>query len=154
MSGPMASPIGNPPPFGKPPPGSPPPETPIVGPSRPADRAAERGTPVLLPEGWVGKVADKIISTVDSVRAKTTVPIEKIGRVIIWGLLIATAGVGFLIVLLIGVLRVAYELVGNIPGIDGRPGRSVWIIDVLLGVALIVLGLFFINKGTIPEHED
>ena len=138
----MASPIGS-----APPPGAP-------RPSAPAGAVPPRATPVTLPEGWVGKVTDKIISTVDGVRAKTTTPIEKIGRAIVWGLLIATAGVGLLIALLAGVLRLLYEAVGNIPGIDGREGRSVWIIDVLIGVVLILLGLLFIKKGTKPQHED
>jgi hypothetical protein len=102
----------------------------------------------------VGSVTDKIVSTVDGVRAKTTTPIEKIGRAVIWGLLIATAGVSLLIVLIIGGLRILYEAVGNIPGINGEEGRSVWIIDVLFGVVLILLGLFFIKKGTRPQHED
>lgn len=102
----------------------------------------------------MGKVTDKIVSTVDGVRAKTTTPIEKIGRAIVWGLLIATAGVGLLIALLAGVLRLLYEAVGNIPGIDGREGRSVWIIDVFIGVVLILLGLLFIKKGTKPQSED
>ena len=138
----MASPIGS-----APPPGAP-------RPSAPAGAVPPRATPVTLPEGWVGKVTDKIISTVDGVRAKTTTPIEKIGRAIVWGLLIATAGVGLLIALLAGVLRLLYEAVGNIPGIDGREGRSVWIIDVLIGVVLILLGLLFIKKGTKPQSED
>ena len=138
----MASPIGS-----APPPGAP-------RPSAPAGEAPTRGTPVTLPEGWVGKVTDKIISTVDGVRAKTTTPIEKIGRAIVWGLLIATAGVGLLIALLTGVLRLLYEAVGNIPGISGEEGRSVWIIDVLIGVVLILLGLLFIKKGTKPQSED
>jgi len=113
----------------------------------------------MLPDGWVGTVTERIVSTVDGVRTKTTAPIEKVGRVIIWGLLIATAGVSLLIALLIGVLRLIYEAVGNIPGINGRQGRSVWIIDILFGVALILLGLLVIKKGAIkrgtnPRHED
>jgi len=99
-------------------------------------------------------VTDKIVTTVDSVRAKTTVPIEKAGRVVIWGLLIATAGIGLLVALLILLLRVAYEAAGRIPGISGEAGRSVWIIDVLLGVGLIAVGVLFVKKGTNPHHED
>ncbi len=114
---------------------------------------AAQGTPVLLPEGWVAKVTDKIVSTVDTVRDKTTTPIEKIGRMVIWGLLIATAGTAVLIVLLTAVMRFLYELVGRIPGISGREGRSVWIIDVLIGVGLIAFGLLFIKRGT-KAHQD
>lgn len=131
----MASPIGSAPPPGP------------AAPSPP-------GTPILLPDGWVGKLTDRIVTTVDGVRAKTTTPIEKIGRIVIWGLLVATAGVSLLLVLLIGGLRLAYEAVGNIPGVSGEEGRSVWIIDVSLGVVLIGLGLLFIKKGTRTTHED
>ncbi|CAA9254252.1 MAG: hypothetical protein AVDCRST_MAG76-2449 [uncultured Acidimicrobiales bacterium] len=113
-----------------------------------------RGTPVLLPEGWVGTVTDKIVSTVDGVRAKTTTPVEKIGRAVIWGLLIATAGTALVVALTIGVLRLLYEAAGRIPGVSGREGRSVWIIDVLIGVVLIAFGLLLIRRGTKPQHEE
>ncbi len=150
----MASPIGSAPP---PPGGAGPPHRTgaVPGATTPTPPAAvQGGTPVLLPDGWVGTVTDKIVTTVDKVRAKTTVPIEKIGRVVIWGLLIATAGVSLLVVLLIGALRLLYEAVGNIPGISGREGRSVWIIDVLLGVVLILVGMLLVKKGTQTKHED
>ncbi len=131
----MVSPIGSGPPPGPPPP-------------------SPAGTPLMLPDGWVGKVTDRIVTTVDGVRAKTTTPIEKVGRVVIWGLLIATAGVSLLVVLLIGGLRLLYEAVGNIPGVSGREGRSVWIIDILLGVVLILVGMLLVKKGTQTKHED
>ncbi len=135
MSDPMASPIGR-------------------APAPDAGGEPQRGTPVLLPEGWVGKVTEKIVSTVDGVRAKTTTPVEKVGRAVIWGLMIATAGTALLVALTIGVLRLLYEATARIPGISGREGRSVWIIDVLIGVVLILFGLLLIRRGTKPHHED
>jgi len=114
----------------------------------------QRGTPVLLPEGWVATVTDKIVSTVDSVRTKTTTPVEKVGRAVIWGLMIATAGTALVVALTIGVLRLLYEVVGRIPGISGRAGRSVWMIDVGIGVGLILFGLLLIRRGTKPHHHD
>lgn len=107
----------------------------------------------MLPDGWVAKVTDKIVAIVDGVRAKTTTPVEKIGRAVVWGLLIATAGTALLIVLLTGILRLLYELVGRIPGISGREGRSVWMIDVAIGVALLVAGLLLIKKGSTAPTE-
>lgn len=147
----MASPIGSAPPSA-----GAGPERPrrADDPGAPLGSQAPKGTPVMLPDNWVAKVTDRIVTTVDGVRAKTTVPVEKLGRVVVWGLLIATAGMGLAIVLTIGLLRLAYELVGNIPGISGRPGRSVWMIDVLLGVVLIAGGLLFVKKGTKPTSED
>ena len=109
---------------------------------------------MLLPEGWVAKAADKIVSTVDSVRAKTTTPVEKVGRVVVWGLMIATAGAALVVALIIGVLRLLYEAVSRIPGISDREGRSVWIIDVLIGVAMILIGLVLLRRGSKPPHED
>jgi hypothetical protein len=151
----MASPTGSAPP----PPGRGPDPVRAAGPlgagsSHGVGAQAGKGTPVTLPDGWVGTVTDKIVTTVDGVRAKTTVPIEKVGRIVVWGLLIATAGIGLGVALLVGALRLAYEAVGNIPGISDRPGRSVWIIDVLLGVVLILVGLLFVKKGTKPAGED
>ncbi len=125
----------------------------MPGPVPPRQPAAG-GTPVLLPEGWVATVTNKIVSTVDGVRAKTTTPIEKVGRAVIWGLLIATAGTALLVLFLVGALRLAYEATGRIPGVSGREGRSVWMIDITLGVVLIGLGLAFITKGTKPQPRD
>ena len=147
----MASPIDRAP--GPPEPWPQGPAAPSERPPASSVRPPTSGTPVLLPDGWVATVTNKIVTTVDGVRAKTTTPIEKIGRVVIWGLLIATAGTALLVVLLAGVLRLLYEVTGRIPGISGREGRSVWMIDVLLGVLLIGLGLSFI-KGSKPQPQD
>ena len=135
MSEAMASPIGTPPAPG-------------------AGGEPPRGTPVMLPEGWVGTVTEKIVSTVDKVRSKTTTPVEKIGRAVVWGLLIATAGTALLVALMAGVLRLLYEAAGRMPGISGRPGRSVWVIDMLIGLVLILFGLMLIRRGTKPHHEE
>jgi len=131
----MASPIGSPP-------------------APDASGGAPRGTPVLLPEGWIATVTDRIVSTVDAVRSKTTTPIEKAGRAVIWGLLIATAGTALGIALLAGILRLLYEAVGRIPGISDRAGRSVWIVDLLIGGVLILAGLRLIGRGDKPQHQD
>lgn len=135
MSEAMASPIGTPP-------------APDAGGEPP------RGTPVMLPEGWVGTVTEKIVSTVDKVRSKTTTPVEKIGSAIVWGLLIATAGTALVVALMAGVLRLLYEAAGRMPGISGRPGRSVWVIDMLIGLVLILFGLMLIRRGTKPHQEE
>lgn len=152
----MATSISHTPGPEPPPPGSgsvPGPPPPAVRPGPVTGAEAAKGTPVLLPEGWVATVTNKIVSTVDTVRAKTTTPIEKIGRIVIWGLLIATAGTALLIALLTAVMRFLYVLVGRIPGISGREGRSVWIIDVLIGVGLIAVGLLLIKRGTKPQQD-
>jgi len=129
--------------------------SPIGGPPAPdAGGEKSRGTPVLLPEGWVATVTDKIVSTVDKVRSKTTTPVEKVGRAVVWGLLIATAGTALLIVLLAGVLRLLFEAVGRIPGISDRAGRSVWVVDLLIGVLLILVGLRLIRRGETPQRQD
>jgi hypothetical protein len=110
-------------------------------------------TPLALPEGWTTTVADRIVSTVDTVRSKTTTPIEKASRAVIWGLLIATAGLAALVVLVVGVFRLLYEAVGRIPGLDGRPGRSVWVVDVVLGLLLLLVGLSFVRRGRTPRDD-
>ena len=121
---------------------------------RPPPPPVPGGTPVLLPDGWVATVTNKIVSTVDGVRAKTTTPIEKVGRAVVWGLLIITAATTLLVLFLVGALRLAYEATGRIPGVSGREGRSVWMIDIALGVVLLGLGLALINKGTKPQPRD
>jgi hypothetical protein len=115
---------------------------------------AAPGRPVVLPDGWTVTVTDKIVSTVDSVRSKTTKPITTVARGLVYGLILAVAGIFALVVLLVGFFRGVYVLVGLFPWwVDTRNGRSVWIVDLAVGLALIMGGSWIMRKGRIPKAD-
>jgi hypothetical protein len=130
---------------------------PVVPPQGPVPTVppapAAPGRPVVLPDGWTVTVADKIVSTVDSVRSKTTKPITLVARGVVYGLLVAVAGAFALVLLVVGFLRALYIGVGEIPGIDRQQGRSVWIVDLVLGLALLWFGSRLMAKGRIPKAD-
>ena len=118
-----------------------------------ATSPASTGRPVVLPDGWTVTVTDKIVTTVDKVAAKTSKPITLIARGLVYGLLLGTAGLVALVLLLAFVVRGLVVLVGLIPVIDDRPGRSVWIVDVAIGAGLLAAGLLFMRKGRVPKPD-
>jgi hypothetical protein len=111
------------------------------------------GKPLLLPDGWTVTVTEKIVTTVDAVAAKTTKPITLVARGLVYGLLLGTAGIAALVLLTAFVLRSLVVLVGLIPVLDDRAGRSVWIVDLLIGLGLISAGTLFMRKGRAPKPE-
>jgi hypothetical protein len=128
---------------------------PIVPPQGPAPTAPSApGRAVVLPDGWTVTVTEKIVRTVDSVRSKTTAPITLLARGAVYGLIVAVAAIFALVVLVAGILRALYLGIGAIPGIDRQPGRSVWIVDLVIGVALLWLGSWIMAKGRIPKPDD
>ena len=148
-------------PSGPPPPGTPSAVTAsavtasAATPSAPVDMTPG-GRPVVLPEGWTVTVTDRIVTTVDAVRDKTTKPITVAARGLVYGLVVGTAGTIAGLLLLVMVLRVCYELLALVGPIGDRPGRSVWIVDLFVGVVLLTFGLRFLGKSrraTAPEDR-
>jgi hypothetical protein len=108
----------------------------------------------MLPAGWTTQVADRIVSTVDAVRDKTTAPAQKVGRAVVYAVPLATAGIVALVFVVVLIFRVLYELVGMIPVIDDRAGRSVWVVDLSVGALLLLIGVFMARKGRARSDVD
>lgn len=89
-----------------------------------------------LPEDWHVLATDKIVSTVDSVRVKTSGPAIKISRMVVFGLLGALISLIALIVLLIGTVR----LLNNV-----LP-KDVWLVYLILGATFLAAGAFLWSK--------
>lgn len=87
---------------------------------------------------WGLKATDKIVSVVDSVKVKTTGPILKIARGVVYGLLAAVVALMVLVLLIVALVRFVNAY---LPG-------DVWATYLLLGSIFSIGGLFLWSKRT------
>ncbi len=121
---------------------------PATGPVAPAPPAAagpvasegERGPE--LGGDWPEVVTDRIVSVVDGVRDRTTVPITFAGRAVVFGLLAGVLAVAAIILLVIAVVRLHVYLPFH------PVGRQVWVGYAILGAIFTLAGLFCWSKRT------
>lgn len=88
---------------------------------------------------WAAQTADTIERVVGSVRGKTSEPVERVARLVVYGLVAGILGVCALVLLLVGVIRL---LDAYLPG-------EVWIPYVGLGGIFTIAGLFFWRKRSV-----
>jgi hypothetical protein len=96
---------------------------------------------------WTVQTADRIESIVETVRDKTTVPVTKAARTIVYGLIAAVMGALALLLLVIGLFRLHVYL----PFSD--EGRKVYVTDLGLGGLFVVVGAFLWRKR-LPRTKD
>jgi hypothetical protein len=129
------------------------PTDPIVG----GAVGADAGTPALgssplsqdpSSDGdWTVKVTDQIVSLVATIRDRTTTPITKIVRAVVFGVVIAVMGVAALVLALVGILRLHVYLPFH------PEGRRVWVTYVGLGAIFMLAGAFAWRKRTVRTKE-
>jgi hypothetical protein len=85
-------------------------------------------------------VADHIEFVVETVRDKTTVPVTKVARGVVFGLVAAAAGTTALILVVIAVVRLHVYLPFH------PEGRRVWTSYAVLGAIFMLAGAFFWRK--------
>ena len=81
-------------------------------------------------------MACRIESVVTTVRDKTTVPVEKAARAVVYGLVGLVVGVVALVLLVVAIFRLHVYIPGH------REGRRVWIADVGVGAIFVLIGGF------------
>jgi hypothetical protein len=87
-------------------------------------------------DDWAAQTADSIERIVGSVRSKTTDPVERVARILVYGLVAAIVGVAALVLVAVLVIRVLDIL---IPG-------EVWSAYVAAGGIFTVSGLLLWRK--------
>jgi hypothetical protein len=92
---------------------------------------------------WTYEIADKVETVVGAVKKKTTLPIAKIARAIVFGLLGLTVGLAALILLVIILLRLIDVYLPFDPY-----GRRVWVGYAALGAIFVAAGAFCWSKRT------
>jgi len=90
-------------------------------------------------DDWAAQTADTIERVVGSVRGKTTEPLERVARILVYGLVASILGVAALVLLAILLVRV---LDIAIPG-------DVWSAYVVTGGIFLVAGLLLWRKRSV-----
>jgi hypothetical protein len=92
---------------------------------------------------WTAELADRIESVVGMVREKTTVPVTKIARAVVFGLLIATLGAVALVLSVVALVRFVDVYLPFDPY-----ARRVWVTYAVLGAIFLLAGAFCWAKRT------
>ena len=93
----------------------------------PDERAPQPAQP-----DWAAQTADTIERAVVGLRSKTTDPIERVVRIVVYGIVAAVLGITVVVLLTIALVR-ALDIV--LPS-------GVWAADLLLGGIFTIVGLF------------
>ena len=97
---------------------------------------------------WTLEVTERIESVVGTVRDKTTVPITKVARAVVFGLVVATAGVSALVLLLIAVIRLHVYLPFH------PEARRLWVTYAGLAAIFLAAGLLLWRKRTPRARQE
>jgi hypothetical protein len=92
---------------------------------------------------WAAKTADSIDKIIGSIRSKTTTPLERLTRVVVYGVVCAILGLVVLVLVAIASVRALDEM---IPG-------EVWPAHLIIGGIFIGGGLFSWWKRTADVSE-
>ena len=82
-------------------------------------------------DNWADQVTDLLVDTVDKVRDRTVVPVQKAARGVVYGLVIVVLAIPILVMLLVALIRFVDHW---LPG-------TVWLVYLLLGLVFSAGGL-------------
>ena len=88
---------------------------------------------------WAAQTADTIERVVGSVRGKTAEPLDRIARVLVYGLVAGILGVAALVLLAVAVVR----------GLDVAIPGEVWSAHAVAGGIFTLAGLFLWRKRSV-----
>jgi hypothetical protein len=98
----------------------------------------------LLADDWPAQTAETIDRVVGSIRDKTAVPLERVARLVVYGLLAGILGIAALTMLAVGIVRVLDVYI---------PVDSVWPAHLITGGIFTVTGLFLWSKRKQPTRK-
>ncbi len=95
---------------------------------------------------WPAQAADKVVSTVDAVRSRSTDRLQSLARILVYGTAIALIGSAVVVLVLV----MLFQLVDNyLP-----PAESSWSTWLLFGVLTTLAGaLAWAKRGPIERHR-
>jgi Flp pilus assembly protein protease CpaA len=85
---------------------------------------------------WPAQAADRVVSVVDTIRDKTTVPLTTVARGLVYGLVAGVMGAAALILLAIAGVR----------AVDVALPGGVWLAHLVIGMFFTLAGLFLWSK--------
>lgn len=116
----------------------------VAGPAKSVSPGAAAGpTPGVGSHEWTDEVADRIESVVAAVRDKTTVPVVKLARVVVFGVVALPLAVVALILFLVALTRLI-EVYLPVEPYSAR----VWGTYAVLGAIFVLAGLLLFSRRT------
>jgi hypothetical protein len=109
-------------------------------------RADDR-KPASTGEDWAAATADAIERAVQSVRAKTADPLERVVRLVVFGLLAGIVGIAIAVLLAVAALR------GLVVLLDVVWQPEVWLAYLILGGIFVVAGLLVWRRRTAKNEK-
>jgi len=97
-------------------------------------------------QDWTVEVTNRIELVVGSVRDKTTVPVTKVARTVVFGLAAGVLGVVAVALLVIAAVRLNVYLPLH------PTGRKVWVAEAIGAAIFLVAGAFCWRKRTPPQR--
>ena len=94
----------------------------------------------LIGGDWPAQAADAIVNAVETVRDRTTTPIMKIARGVVFGVFAGTIIIVIIVLAIIGAVRLLDEALPS----------GVWLPYLLLGVLFTVLGAVLFRRRNAP----
>lgn len=92
---------------------------------------------------WAAQTADSIEKVVGSIRAKTADPLDRIVRIVVYGLLAGIVGTTAVVLLVTALVR----------AIDVAIPGGVWSAHLILGGIFTLVGLFLWTKRRAPSGD-
>ncbi len=102
-----------------------------------ADARRERPSMSLGSDDWPAVAADKIVETVDQIRAQTTDRAVLVLRVVVYSLLVAVAVISVVVLLAVSAVRLADAYLPIGAGV----GSATWAAHGFVGLLITVVGL-------------
>ena len=94
----------------------------------------------LIGGDWPAQAADAIVNAVETVRDRTTTPIMKIARGLVFGVFAGTIIVAIAVLAIIGAVRLLDEVLPS----------GVWLSYLILGVLFAVVGALLFRRRNAP----
>jgi hypothetical protein len=107
----------------------------------PTDRPNPAPVPGPQVKAWAGELSDYVVDGVGWLKARTTVPVMTVLRVLVYGLVVAVALLVAFVLGVIGLVRMWDAYVPLSP-----EGRRVWLGYVVLGALLFVAGVVLLAR--------
>lgn len=104
-------------------------------------------TPASTGEDWAAATADAIERAVQSVRSKTADPLERVVRLVVYGLLAGIVGLAIAVLFAVAALR------GLVVLIDVVWQPEVWLAYLILGGIFVVAGLLVWRRRTAKTEK-
>ena len=102
--------------------------------------------PLAATESWPAQATDAVVKAVDTVRDKTTGPLQTASRGVVYGVLAAVLGIMVAILAIITMIRGIDALVSLV--VDPP---NIWITYLIIGVIFLVAGWFVFRRRRLSE---